>query len=74
MPKAKAQLQSMKGKTAQKAVPWYLSGGDEECPHCGQWYAFELEVRCRDCDSPSCPHCKCPSCVVIVTEVESHGG
>ena len=74
MPKAKAQFQSKKARTAQKVVPWYLSGGDEECPHCGQWYAYELEVRCVDCDAPSCPNCKCANCVVIVTEVESHGG
>lgn len=57
-----------------QTVPWYLSDGDEECPHCGQWYAYELEVRCSDCDSPSCPHCKCPTCVVLITEVETHGG
>lgn len=66
-----------------KSVPWYLMEGDEECPHCGQWYTFELEFRCPDCDSPGCPHCKhphadrrfvCPGCVVVITEVESHGG
>jgi hypothetical protein len=70
MPKAKATSQR-----AGQAVPWYLSEGDEECPHCGQWYAYELEIRCPDCDAPSCPHCKCSGCVVTVTaiEVESHG-
>ena len=68
MPKTRSKAQQ------ENIVPWYLSGGDEECPHCGQWYAYELEFRCPDCDSPSCPHCKCPSCVVVVTEVEVHGG
>jgi len=70
MPKARS-----KAKTANQTVSrWYLGSGDEECPHCGQWYAYELEFRCPDCDSPSCPHCKCPACVVIITETESHGG
>jgi hypothetical protein len=35
---------------------WWLSG-DEECPHCHQLYAYEVEVRCPECDGPSCPHC-----------------
>lgn len=82
MPKAKSRSQ-----TANAVLPWYLGGEDEECPHCGQWYAYELEFRCPDCDGASCPHCKsqhadagtgqrfvCPGCVVIVTEVKSHGG
>jgi hypothetical protein len=54
-------------------VPWYLSDGDEECPHCGQWYAYELEIRCPDCDSPSCPQCQCPTCVVVITKVDTEG-
>ena len=29
----------------------------EECPHCHQLYAYEIEVRCPACDGPSCPHC-----------------
>jgi hypothetical protein len=50
---------------------WWLSG-EEECAHCGQLYPYELEFRCTECDSPSCPHCRwvhaqghpvCPSCV-----------
>lgn len=36
---------------------WWLSDGDEECPHCGRLYVYELEVRCTDCDGPACPHC-----------------
>jgi hypothetical protein len=60
-----------KGRTQAKArvVAWWLSGGEEECPHCGQVYAYEVEFRCPDCDSPSCPHCKrghadvCLACV-----------
>jgi hypothetical protein len=35
---------------------WWL-GGEEQCPHCHQLYAYEIEVRCPDCDEPSCPHC-----------------
>lgn len=86
MPKARAKSHNRAhtgGKTAGKIVPWYLSGRDEECPHCGEWYAYELEFRCPECDGPSCPHCKskhaedrvvCPSCVVLITEVVSDGG
>ena len=36
---------------------WWLTDGDEECPHCGRLYLYELEVRCADCDGPGCPHC-----------------
>ena len=39
-----------------RSVSWWL-GGDEECPHCHQLYAYEIEVRCPECDGPSCPHC-----------------
>lgn len=62
---------SMKEKV--RVVAWWLSSGEEECPHCGQVYAYEAEFRCPDCDSPSCRHCKkkhaddravCPECVV----------
>lgn len=83
MPKARSRSQSAKAQTAKKVLPWYLSGGDEQCPHCGQFYALELEFRCPDCDSPSCPHCKskhederfvCPGCVVVIREEIVHGG
>jgi hypothetical protein len=78
MPKARSKI-----KTAKKAVPWYLSGGDEQCAHCGQSYTYELEFRCPDCDGPSCPHCKskhederfvCAACVVVVREDVANGG
>jgi hypothetical protein len=68
-----------KSKASAKVMAWYLSGGDQQCPHCGQWYMYELEYRCPDCDEPSCPHCKsrhaderfvCPGCV---DEGASHG-
>lgn len=58
------------------AVAWWL-GGDEECPHCGQFYAYEIEFRCPECDRPSCPHCRqqhaqghnvCPECVNVAEE------
>lgn len=48
--------------------PWWLEAGDEECPHCGQDYHFEVERRCAACDAPSCPQCVseqdklCPDC------------
>ncbi len=40
----------------RRAAAWWL-GGEEECPHCHQLYAYEIEVRCPQCDGPSCPHC-----------------
>jgi hypothetical protein len=51
-------------------APWWL-GGDEECAHCGQGYAYEVESRCVGCDAPLCPLCvvkekaaaHCPGCV-----------
>jgi hypothetical protein len=43
-------------KSPTRSAPWWL-GGDEECPHCHQLYAYEIEVRCPVCDGPSCPHC-----------------
>ena len=37
---------------------WWLQGGDDECPHCGAVYVYELEFRCTECDGPGCLHCK----------------
>jgi transcription elongation factor Elf1 len=59
---------SMRSKKARQK-PWWLAG-EEECPHCGQLYAYEVEVRCVACDGPICPHCSvrsasmhyCPDC------------
>ena len=58
-------------KSAARTIAWWL-GGEENCPHCGQIYAYELEFRCPDCDAPCCAHCKkqhqedarhvCPEC------------
>ena len=65
-------MQKRKSKAKTAVVPWWLSDGDEDCPHCGQPYIYEVEFRCPSCDGPSCPHCKqvhteghhvCPSCV-----------
>jgi hypothetical protein len=59
-------------KPEPSSAPWWLLG-EEECPHCGLLYIYELEFRCPDCDSPSCMHCVsihaegrtvCVSCVV----------
>ena len=38
-------------------MPWWLAGGDETCPSCERRYAYEIEVRCIDCDGPMCPVC-----------------
>jgi hypothetical protein len=85
---AKASSTKPRAKAAQAKViatprPWWLSDGDEECSHCGQPYAAEVEFRCPDCDGPSCPHCKskhsderlvCPECVTSAAgEGGSHG-
>jgi hypothetical protein len=60
-----------KATNAATTTPWWLTEGEEECPHCGQLYFLELELRCSACDGPSCPHCKvrlaegrivCPEC------------
>lgn len=75
MPKVKSKAQSA-------ATPWWLSNGDEECPHCGQLYIYELEFRCPACDGPCCAHCKtehaaghhvCPECVTTDEQGTSHG-
>jgi hypothetical protein len=29
----------------------------EQCPHCLQWYSYELEHRCVSCDGALCPFC-----------------
>jgi len=59
---------------ASVAASWWLEDGDEECPHCGRLYVYELEFRCTECDGPGCPHCKvkhveghliCPACVSV---------
>lgn len=63
-----------KGRINETAVAlsWWLSDGDEECPHCGGWYFYEVEFRCAECDGPGCPHCQlvhaegyriCPACM-----------
>lgn len=60
--------------TSKKAAPWWLEDGDEDCPHCGQPYIYELEFRCSACDGPACAHCKqvhreghlvCPDCLTV---------
>ena len=73
MPPGKLRVQA-------RLKAWWLSG-EEDCPHCGQLYAYEIEFRCPECDSPSCPHCRhkhseghhvCPGCVGPVEE-QSNG-
>lgn len=57
-----------------QSMPWWLQG-EEECPHCHQLYAYELEIRCPECDEPSCPHCICVICIEgrVVTEEAARG-
>jgi hypothetical protein len=78
MPKGRS-----KAKSTTRTLPWWVSGGEEECPHCGQPYAREVEFRCPDCDGPCCPHCKkrhvedrhvCPECVEGSEEPAIHEG
>lgn len=77
-------MPTAKSKPRSRLAAWWLSSGEEECPHCGQVYAYEIEFRCPDCDGPSCPHCKqrhsagrfvCPGCVEGCTtgEGSAHG-
>lgn len=47
---------SQRNSPAKRSMPWWQDG-EEECPHCHQLYAYQLEVRCPECDGPSCPHC-----------------
>ena len=61
----------MDGSTRERR-PWWL-GGEERCEFCLERYVYEMEVRCVDCDRPSCPVCAvtvtarreryCPDCV-----------
>jgi hypothetical protein len=73
MPRGTAKVQA-------RVMAWWM-GGEEECAHCGQLYAYEIEFRCSECDSPTCPHCRtqhakghqvCPTC--IDTPEESANG
>jgi hypothetical protein len=73
MPKGKAKVQA-------RFVSWWL-GGEEQCLHCGQLYAYEIEFRCPECDGPSCPHCRklhsaghhvCAACIDTAEE-QTHG-
>jgi hypothetical protein len=75
-------MPKVRSKAKTGLAPWWLSSGDEECPHCGQLYIYELEFRCSACDSPCCIHCKtvhveghhvCPECVTNSVEAASQG-
>lgn len=56
---------------ARGIQPWWLTDTTEICPACSQAYAYHTEIRCFDCDGPSCPICvqttttielTCPEC------------
>ena len=55
-------------ETKPATPPWWLHGGDEDCPHCGHPYHLEGERRCAGCDAPACADCLvdedglCPDC------------
>lgn len=48
-------------ESQRSAAPWWAPGGPsaeaEECSFCLGLYAYELQVRCADCDRPMCPVC-----------------
>jgi hypothetical protein len=65
-------MRKSKSNVATTKLLWWLDQGDEQCPHCGQLYFAEAEIRCADCDGPMCSLCKvrqteghivCPDCV-----------
>jgi hypothetical protein len=70
MPKRLKAVRQRRTREQHVTLPWWLAGGEEECPHCGQTYAYEAEVRCADCDAALCPLCAisvqtrrlCPEC------------
>ena len=60
-------------ETQEPQIAWWAGGGSERCPVCLQLYAYEVQVRCTDCDGPLCPQCavevrlemvarRCPEC------------
>lgn len=42
---------------AYKNSRWWLEGGTEVCPECGQTYAYETAYRCVSCDVSFCSIC-----------------
>ncbi len=52
---------------APSATRWWI-GGRQECTFCGGRYAYQMEIRCVDCDRPICPVCA----VWVYTESRSH--
>ncbi|HZP88250.1 MAG TPA: hypothetical protein VFB54_15675 [Burkholderiales bacterium] len=52
-----AQARRGPARKASSRFPWWLSGGTEDCAHCGLSYVYEAEVRCVDCDDGICPAC-----------------
>ena len=60
-----------KSAVAVATLSWWLTDGDEECPHCGRLYLYEVEFRALNATA-GCPHCRvvheegrliCPGCV-----------
>jgi hypothetical protein len=41
----------------EATLPWWIDGGDLECPFCLQPYCHAAEIRCGCCDAPACPMC-----------------
>lgn len=69
-------------KAAAAGAPWWLMEGDEECLACGDYYIYEMEFRCPDCDTVTCLHCRrrasdgrmvCVDCSEAASQGSSHG-
>jgi hypothetical protein len=54
---ARSDPERAPGSDPAAAPPWWAEGGSERCPSCERLYVYEMEVRCANCDQPSCPHC-----------------
>jgi hypothetical protein len=58
-------------ESQSSGAPWWAPDAfhseAEECSFCFGVYAYELEVRCVDCDRPMCP-----VCAVSVRRTEVH--
>lgn len=56
---------------AAEPAPWWAEGGPdaEVCPFCHQSYAYEIEVRCIECDGPLCPVCAVSERLTVTTHL-----
>ena len=75
-------MTTSKSSPKSNVASWWLSPGDEECPHCSLTYVLQVEFRCAECDSPCCPHCGarhveghylCPDCIAAANTTAARG-